>query len=202
MTLFLSFTHIFFCNDKNNTCIFNICICSCMLKIILCTWKAAEVSQMLVPAVPVFGSVSGVRKVLCETAGLHFPLNSGQPRLTAYGPIPWTAEWTPGQAKQMLRFKNKNVQCPFIPHNQMKKRGFRKIQGKRKQFNEHKTCNCLNHVFIPFESSRTCPSPLNEPVPGMDWSGPGCPTLCYCGADTSALKEMTTDKVRSVQGGK
>lgn len=35
-------------------------------------------------------------------------------------------------------------------------------------------------------------SPLNEPVPDLDRSAPECPTLWYCGADTSALKREKT----------
>lgn len=38
------------------------------------------------------------------------------------------------------------------------------------------------------------PSPLNEPVPEMDWSAPECPTLWYYGADTSALKRQREEQ--------
>lgn len=56
------------------------------------------------PALLVFVSAGVVRIVLYETAALHFPPHSDQPRSTAYEPIPSTGEQTPDQPREMVSF--------------------------------------------------------------------------------------------------
>lgn len=60
------------------------------------------VHSILLPALLVFVSAGVVRIVLCETAGLHFPPHSDQPRSAAYEPIPSTGEQTPVRAREAV----------------------------------------------------------------------------------------------------
>lgn len=57
--------------------------------------KKASQGDAVIPALSVFFSDGVARTVLRETAGLHFPPDSDQPKSTAYGPIHGIADPAP-----------------------------------------------------------------------------------------------------------
>lgn len=58
-------------------------------------YKKVSQGDAVIPALSVFFSGGVARTTLRETAGLHFPPDSDQPKSTAYGPIHGTADPAP-----------------------------------------------------------------------------------------------------------